>query len=644
MKGFWQWFKASNKMKRWMFLILIGILLACYGIAEILVMKEFSSFQEVGGVIVAFVLGFISIVLGLIFLNKRTLEVLIEATDERMENKKSVNVKSLIFNKRVYDKGPNIVVIGGGTGLDTVLMGLKNYTSNLTAIVTISDYGEGANASRKALEMLPLDDVKDSIISLASKKKEIDKLFNYEFTSGTLAGLHFSDIYFSAMKEINGNLGDAVIKSNEVLGMIGKVIPVTLDEMNIVAELANGYIVEQKSRIQKVITEKLTRISRIVLSPSNCRATPGVVEAIKKADCVIIGPGSLYTNVIPNLLVNGVAKAIKESPAIKVYISNIMTEPGQTDEYSVSDHLNAIIEHCGNGMIDYCIYDTGEVIPEFIKKYNKEGQELVEQDIDKVRGIKFLQRNLSTVVNDHIRHDPNLVAASVIELICDDLKYQDKQNDPQYLMLNNKLREEKRIRKIKKSMKRKEKSKKAGKRTKVAKGKSKFSNKYRERIESIREADDKIREQEIEKKETTKKAKKQDKKKEPVVEEKIIDTIEMKKDEEIQKEETIKLEIEAKEETKVEEPQEKSKVTESGIDLEQARLNLEQVLAAARADLEKTRKGNKEEKEEVLVTATAKTEEKESKEAKTTTSTTKKTETKTPKPKSARGRKRKTQE
>lgn len=644
MKGFWQWFKASNKMKRWMFLILIGILLACYGIAEILVMKEFSSFQEVGGVIVAFVLGFISIVLGLIFLNKRTLEVLIEATDERMENKKSVNVKSLIFNKRVYDKGPNIVVIGGGTGLDTVLMGLKNYTSNLTAIVTISDYGEGANASRKALEMLPLDDVKDSIISLASKKKEIDKLFNYEFTSGTLAGLHFSDIYFSAMKEINGNLGDAVIKSNEVLGMIGKVIPVTLDEMNIVAELANGYIVEQKSRIQKVITEKLTRISRIVLSPSNCRATPGVVEAIKKADCVIIGPGSLYTNVIPNLLVNGVAKAIKESPAIKVYISNIMTEPGQTDEYSVSDHLNAIIEHCGNGMIDYCIYDTGEVIPEFIKKYNKEGQELVEQDIDKVRGIKFLQRNLSTVVNDHIRHDPNLVAASVIELICDDLKYQDKQNDPQYLMLNNKLREEKRIRKIKKSMKRKEKSKKAGKRTKVAKGKSKFSNKYRERIESIREADDKIREQEIEKKETTKKAKKQEKKKEPVVEEKIIDTIEMKKDEETQKEETIKLEIEAKEETKVEEPQEKSKVTESGIDLEQARLNLEQVLAAARADLEKTRKGNKEEKEEVLVTATAKTEEKESKEAKTTTSTTKKTETKTPKPKSARGRKRKTQE
>ena len=130
------------------------------------------------------------------------------------------------------------------------------------------------------------------------------------------------------------------------------------------------------------------------------------------------------------------AKAIKESTAIKVYISNIMTEPGQTDNYSVSDHLNAIIEHCGKGIVDYCIYDTGEIIPEFIKKYNLEGQDLVEQDIEKVKGIKFLQRNLSMISDEHIRHDPNLVASSIIELICDDLKYQDKQNDPQYLMLN----------------------------------------------------------------------------------------------------------------------------------------------------------------------------------------------------------------
>lgn len=506
-----QWFKSSNKMKRWIFLILIGILLACYGLAKILVMKEIS-FQEVGKVIVIFVLGFISIVLGLIFLNKRTLEVLIESTDERMENKKNVNVKSLIFNKTVYDQGPNIVVIGGGTGLNTVLSGLKNYTNNVTAIVTISDYGEEISNSRKALEVLPLGDVKDSIVSLASKEGQIERLFNYEFTKGKLKGLSFSDIYFSAMKEINGNFGDSIMKSSEVLNMVGKVIPVTLDEMKMVAELENGYMVEEKSRIQEVVTEKITKINRMILKPSNCRPAPGVVEAIKNADCIIIGPGSLYTNVIPNLLVNGVAKAIKESTAIKVYISNIMTEPGQTDDYSVSDHLNAIMEHCGNGIVDYCIYDTGEVVPEFIKKYNIEGQDLVEQDIDKVRGIKFLQRNLSMVANERIRHDPSLVATSIIELICDDLKYQDKQNDPQFLMLNTKLREEKRIDKIKKSMKRKEKRGKEGKRVKVPKGKSKFSNKYSERIESIRAADEKAKikaQKELAKKEKKEQVKKE---------------------------------------------------------------------------------------------------------------------------------------
>ena len=254
-------------MKRWIFLILVGILLACYGLAEILVMKEIS-FQEVGKVVVIFVLGFISIVLGLIFLNKRTLEVLIESTDERMDNKKNVNVKSLIFDKKIYDQGPNIVVIGGGTGLNTVLSGLKNYTSNLTAIVTISDYGEGATNSRKELEVLPLGDVKDSIVSLASKEGEIDKLFNYEFAKGKLKGLSFSDIYFSAMKEINGNFEDSVIKSNEVFNMIGKVIPVTLDEMKMVAELENGYMVEEKSRIQEVVSEKVTQINRILLKPS----------------------------------------------------------------------------------------------------------------------------------------------------------------------------------------------------------------------------------------------------------------------------------------------------------------------------------------------------------------------------------------
>ena len=496
MNGLMQWFKSSNKMKRWMLLILVGILFACYGLAKILVMKEIS-FKEVGGVIIVFVIGFVSIILGLIFLNKRTLEVLIESTDERMENKKNVNVKSLIFNKTVYDKGPNIVVIGGGTGLNTVLSGLKNYTNNLTAIVTISDYGEAASNSRKELQMLPLGDVKDSIVSLATKEGQIDKLFNYEFTTGKLRGLNFSDIYFSAMRDINGNFEDSIIKSNEVLNMIGKVIPVTLDEMKIVAELANGYIVDERAKIPEIVSEKITKINRILINPTNCRPAPGVIEAIKNADCIVIGPGSLYTNVIPNLLVNGVTKAIKESTAIKVYISNIMTEPGQTDNYSVSDHLNAIIDHCGKGVIDYCIYDTGEVIPEYIKKYNKEGADLVEQNLNdpKIKKIKFIKKNISTIIDGKVRHDPYMVAESAIKLICNDLKYEDREDDPEYVMLNAKLKSDKRINKIKKmqaKMEKKEQGKQQDKNKKSVR-KSKFNSKYSDRIQSIRESDEKFR-------------------------------------------------------------------------------------------------------------------------------------------------------
>ena len=492
MKGIFQWLKSSAKMKRWMFLILIGILLACQGMAQIIVLQEVS-FKRIGSIIAIFVAGFMCIVIGLIFLNKRTLEVLIESTDKRMSDKDNVNVNSLIFNKTIYDKGPNVVVIGGGTGLDTILSGMKKYTSNITAIVTVSDYGRIPTESRRELGMLPTEDIKNSIVSLSENSEETGKLFNYKFENGKLRGLSFSDIYFSAMQNITGDFTESVKRSNEIVNMVGRVLPVTLDEMTICAELANGYVVKEKDRIPEVVFDKLTKINRVFLSPSNCRPAPGVIEAIKNADSIIIGPGSLYTSIIPNLLINGVTKAIKESNAIKVYVSNIMTVPGETDEYTISDHINAIVEHCGEGLIDYCIYDTGEVIPEYIKKYNREGADLVEQDIEvaksKFKGIRFLQRNLSVITGDFVRHDASLVASSVIELICDDLRYQDKQNDPQYLMMNTKLKADKQINKKKRAT---EKARKRGKTKEkpASRGKSKFSNKYRERIASIRESDE----------------------------------------------------------------------------------------------------------------------------------------------------------
>ena len=498
MKGVWHWLKSSSKMKRWIFLVLIGIVLTCYGIAKILVQKEME-FNDAGKVVITFVVGFTCIVLGLIFLNKRNMELFIEATDDRMKHRKNVNVKSLIFDRKIYDKWPKIVAIGGGTGLNTVLTGMKRYTKNLTAIVAVSEYGKVPNNSRKALETtLPFEEVKDSIVALsADRHSELDKILNHEMKNEKLRGLKFSDIYFTAMKEIYRNDLISIEKSNSIFKIIGNVIPVTSEEVKICAELENGYVVEEKDKIAEIVNDRMTKISRVFLKPSNCKPAPGVLEAIREADSIIIGPGSLYTNVIPNLLVNGVAKAIKESKAIKIYVNNIMTEPGQTDDYSVQDHIKAIIEHCGDGLIDYCIYDTGEVIPEYIKIYNKEGADLVEQKINDpaVKRIKFIKKNISTIMDDKIRHDPYLIAESAITLICNDMKYQDKESDPEYLMLNAKLQSDKRINKLKKEKKKSDKKnkKKGRENNKQSRNKkqSKFSAKYSDRIKSIRESGEK---------------------------------------------------------------------------------------------------------------------------------------------------------
>ena len=495
MKGVWHWLKSSSKMKRWIFLVLIGIVLTCYGIEKILVQKEME-FNDAGKVVITFVVGFTCIVLGLIFLNKRNMELFIEATDDRMKHRKNVNVKSLIFDRKIYDKGPKIVAIGGGTGLNTVLTGMKRYTKNLTAIVAVSEYGKAPNNSRKTLDTtLPFEEVKDSIVALsADRHSELDKILNHEMQNEKLKGLKFSDIYFTAMKEIYRNDLISIEKSNSIFKIIGNVIPVTSEEVKICAELENGYVVEEKDKIAEIVNDRMTKISRVFLKPSNCKPAPGVLEAIREADSIIIGPGSLYTNVIPNLLVNGVAKAIKESKAIKIYVNNIMTEPGQTDDYSVQDHIKAIIEHCGDGLIDYCIYDTGEVIPEYIKIYNKEGADLVEQKINDpaVKRIKFIKKNISTIRDDKIRHDPYLIAESAITLICNDLKYQDKESDPEYLMLNAKLQSDKRINKLKKEKKKSDKRNEKKGRDYNKQGKnrkqSKFSAKYSDRIKSIRES------------------------------------------------------------------------------------------------------------------------------------------------------------
>lgn len=483
MKGFLEWFKSGSKMKRWMFLILTGVVAICYAISKILVTNKLETILDIAVIIGCFVFGFVAIIIGLIHMNKRTLELLVKETDEREEE----NLKSLIFNRKVYSQGPKIVVIGGGTGLNSVLKGLKKYTDNLTAIVTVSDYGEQSSDSRKILETLPLDDIKESMVALAADENEMNSLLNYKFSDGKLKSISFGDIFLLAMHKVYSDFSMSVKESSKVLNITGKVLPVTMEEMKICAELEDGTVVENRAEIPEIVNKKGSKINRIYVNPTNCRVAPGVAEAIEEADAIIIGPGNLYTNVIPNLLVKGMTRAIKNCKGFKIYISNIMTEPGQTSNYTLSDHIKAIIDHVGEGVIDYCIYDTGEVVPEIIRKYNEDGRDLVEQDTSKAKamGMHLLKRDLATVEDERIRHNPDNIAAAIIELICEDLKFKDMQNNPEYMILNNRL-------KIKKKKIKKEKKNKGEDESGEDK-KSKFFDKYQDRIKSIKESEDKFK-------------------------------------------------------------------------------------------------------------------------------------------------------
>lgn len=409
MNGFLKWFKSNTKIKRLIFLILVGVFFLCYAISNILVTKELNFF-EVGKIILSFIIGFICIIVGVIYIQKRTLEILVEDTDSN----NSANAKALIFNKKIYSQGPKVVVLGGGNGLNTVLKGLKEYTDNITAIVTISDYGEKLSSSRKILNSLPLDEVKGGIISLAKDEKSMKDLMNLKFSTGALESVSFGDIFLLAMNEINKDFAQSIEKTKNILNMTGKVLPVTLEEIKICAELEDGTVIENRNDIPDVVNSKTSKISRVYVQPYHAKPAPGVLESISQADAIVIAPGSLYTNIIPNLLIKGVAREIKESKAFKVYVSNLMTEPGQTYNYTLADHIEAINAHAGSGIIDYCIYDTTEIIPEYIRKYNMEGYELVDQDIQKVKniGVKLIQRQISCVDNGYIKHDPSKTARS----------------------------------------------------------------------------------------------------------------------------------------------------------------------------------------------------------------------------------------
>jgi len=310
--------------------------------------------------------------------------------------------------------GPRIVAFGGGTGLSTLLRGIKKYTSNVTAVVTVTDDGGSSGALRRELGVLPPGDIRNCLVALSEKENLMARLFQYRFPLvGSLSGHSFGNIFLTAMSAISGGFDKGIERAGEVLAIRGNVLPSTLRSVALRAELESGRIIKGESNIAK----SRERIKRLSIYPSPPPAGPSVIEAINSADAVIFGPGSLYTSIIANLLVKGVIKAINRTNVPKIYISNIMTQPGETTGYTLKDHIEAIQDHAGKGMIDYSVVNNGKIPGGLLKRYARKRSFPVVIDLASTRELKIIKADVVSR-QEYARHDSQKLAALIIKLIC----------------------------------------------------------------------------------------------------------------------------------------------------------------------------------------------------------------------------------
>ncbi len=351
------------------------------------------------------------------------------------------NVDELLGEQRLLVNGPKIVVIGGGTGLSTMLRGLKNYTNNITAIVTVGDDGGGSGMLRDDLGMLPPGDIRNCILALADTEPIMEELLKYRFKEGTLKGQNFGNLFLAAMDGISDNFEDAVQKMSSVLAVTGKVLPVTLDDMKLVAELENGNRVVGESKIPKEAIEQKSRIKRLSINPKKATPLKDALDAIEEADAIVIGPGSLYTSIIPNLLVNDIVSTIENSSAIKIYISNVMTQPGESDNFTVADHIDTLIKHSSRGCIDYVIANNGEISQEIIDRYKKGGSEVVQLDKNRIKdlGIDIIEGNLAKVNKGYVKHNTEYLAELIMATVLEKKLQYDRERTIEYLYISNKI-------------------------------------------------------------------------------------------------------------------------------------------------------------------------------------------------------------
>lgn len=320
-----------------------------------------------------------------------------------------------------FSKGPKIVVIGGGTGLSILLRGLKEFTSNITAIVTVADDGGGSGILREDLGMLPPGDIRSCLLALANTEPSMENLLQYRFKEGSLKDQNLGNLLIAAMSDIYGGFEPAIKEISNVLAVTGKVLPMTLENVNLIAELENGEIVKGESQIPIKNLEWGSKIRRVHIEPDYSYPLTEAVSSIEEADLIILGPGSLYTSIIPNLLVNGMVDTIYGSRGPVVYISNVMTQPGETDNYTVLDHVEAILDHSRQDLIDYVIVNTEEIPQDTLQLYRDDGAKPVklgpeDEEILKRKNISLVKGRLIDIKKDYIRHNAILLSELLIDI------------------------------------------------------------------------------------------------------------------------------------------------------------------------------------------------------------------------------------
>lgn len=305
-----------------------------------------------------------------------------------------------------------VVAMGGGTGLPVLLRGLKAHTHHITAIVTVTDDGGSSGRLRGELGILPPGDIRNCLVALAGAEPLMQRLFQHRFTRGTLAGHAFGNLFIGALTELFCDFQAAVRAASHVLRIHGEVLPSTREQVQVCAELADGTVVEGETAVASAGVP----IRRVFLQPADVQPVPEALRALESADVVVMGPGSLFTSVLPNLLVRGVAEAVRRSRAEKVFVVNVMTQPGETDGFTAADHVRAVEEHVGAGLIDRVVVNTGAIEPECLARYRLQGAEPVRADVDRLRAAGLAVTTGDLVDQDKavVRHDPEALAAAVL--------------------------------------------------------------------------------------------------------------------------------------------------------------------------------------------------------------------------------------